>query len=90
MDEVMQEIEKLRAQINDLDREIVAALNKRAMLVLEIKSAKDQAGIDLLDPKREEQIFDNISSSNDGPLYDDSLKSIYEMILKEMKTLENS
>ncbi len=62
-------------------------LNKRATLALEIRELKPQVNWGLYDPKREEQIFVNLASCNDGPLYGDNLRDIYETILHVMKEL---
>ena len=39
----------------------------------------------LYDPKREEEIFSRVNSYNEGPLYNENLREIYEAILKVMK-----
>ncbi|MDI6716864.1 MAG: chorismate mutase, partial [Actinomycetota bacterium] len=40
------------------------------------------------DPEREEEIFRKITAKNNGPLYDDDLRSIYEVILHIMKSID--
>lgn len=89
MEEANVKIDALRAQIDSIDREIVAKLNERAKLVLEIKLVKVQSHLDLYDPQREEKIFENVAGASDGPMYDDSIRAVYEEILKEMKALES-
>ena len=39
----------------------------------------------LYDPKREEELFARVNSYNEGPLYNENLREIYEAILKVMK-----
>ena len=42
----------------------------------------------LYDPRREEEIFAKVASCNEGPLFGDDLREIYEAILhvaKEMR-----
>ena len=80
-----EEIEKHREAIDAIDRELVALLNNRASHSLVIRGLKPDAGMGLFDPKREEEIFAKISSYNDGPLYNEYLRQIYETILKVMK-----
>lgn len=79
------EIQKHREQIDEIDREIVALLNKRAGHSLVIRGLKPGAHLGLYDPKREEEIFEKVDSYNDGPLYNDNLREIYGTILKVMK-----
>ncbi len=80
-----QEIEKHRAQIDEIDKKLVALLNERAGHSLDIRALKPDAHMGLYDPKREEEIFARVSSYNDGPLYNENLTEIYRGILKVMK-----
>ena len=79
------EIEAHRAKIDEIDQQIVALLNKRAGHSLVIRGLKPGARMGLYDPKREEEIFARVNSYNEGPLYNESLREIYEAILKVMK-----
>ena len=63
-------------------------LNERARCQLDIRALKPSANWGLYDPKREEEIFSNVAACNEGPLYGDDLREIYEAILhvsKEMR-----
>lgn len=79
------EIEAHRAKIDEIDQQIVALLNKRAGHSLVIRGLKPGARMGLYDPKREEEIFARVNSYNEGPLYNENLREIYETILKVMK-----
>lgn len=83
--EAFQQIEKHRRQIDEIDKEIVALLNKRAGHSLVIRGLKPGANMALYDAKREEEIFGKIDSYNDGPLYNENLREIYATVLKVMK-----
>ncbi len=83
--EAFQQIEKHRHQIDELDKQIVELLNKRAGHSLVIRGLKPEAKMGLYDAKREEQIFEKVDSFNDGPLYNENLREIYTTILKVMK-----
>ncbi len=83
--EAYEEIQKHRDQIDAIDRELVALLNKRAGHSLVIRGLKPDARMGLFDPKREEEIFEKIKGYNEGPLYNENLREIYETILKVMK-----
>lgn len=82
-----EQIEELRKKINRIDREIVKLLNERAETAREIISIKQEHDFPLYDPRREEEIFENIRSANKGPLYHEAVLEIYETILKWMKSL---
>ncbi|WP_165044642.1 chorismate mutase [Adlercreutzia sp. ZJ138] len=78
-------IEEHRAKIDEIDRELVALLNKRAGHSLVIRGLKPDARMGLYDARREEEIFAKVNSYNEGPLYNEYLREIYVTILKVMK-----
>ena len=82
---VVAQIQEHRAKIDEIDRELVALLNKRAGHSLVIRGLKPGAHKGLYDAKREEEIFAKVDSYNDGPLYNENLREIYASILKVMK-----
>jgi chorismate mutase len=41
----------------------------------------------LYDPRREEEIFANLAACNEGPLYSENLREIFEAILHVMKEI---
>lgn len=85
--EAQQGIAEARARIDEIDCQLVKLLNERAQQSLVIRSLKPQVHWGLYDPKREEEIFANLAKCNDGPLYADNLREIYEAILHVMKEL---
>ena len=86
-EETQSRIAALRTRIDEVDCRIVGLLNERSRLALEIRGLKPQVNMSLYDPKREEQIFSNLARCNEGPLYDDNLREVYEAILHVMKEL---
>ena len=87
-EEAIKKIETLRKDIDVIDRDIVEMLNKRAGIALEIRKLKADNSLQLYDPGREEEIFRKITAVNNGPLYDDDLRGIYETILQTMKSMD--
>jgi chorismate mutase len=88
-DQAFEEIKKHREQIDLLDQKIVALLNERAGHSLDIRALKPDARMGLYDPKREEEIFARVASYNEGPLYNENLREIYQTILKVSKEVPN-
>ena len=84
-DSSLAEIQEHRAKIDEIDKQIVALLNKRAGHSLVIRGLKPGAHMGLYDPRREEEIFARVNSFNEGPLYNENLREIYSSILKVMK-----
>lgn len=81
-------IAEIRQRIDSIDCQLVKLLNERAQCSLDIRALKPEAKLGLYDPKREEEIFSNVAKCNDGPMYSDDLREIYESILhvaKEMR-----
>jgi chorismate mutase len=81
-------IAEIRQRIDAIDCQLVKLLNERAQCSLDIRALKPEAKLGLYDPKREEEIFSNVAKCNDGPMYSDDLREIYESILhvaKEMR-----
>ena len=82
-------IQGLRAQLDEVDREIVQTLNKRALLVQELAAIKGEAGMALYDPEREEEILQRVAEENAGPIYDATMREIFEIIMHRIRDLES-
>ena len=81
-------IEELRSRVDKVDRELIHTLNERARIVQEMVEIKAQAGKPLFDPKREEEILRKVAEVNEGPIYDSSMREIFEIILHRIRDLE--
>jgi chorismate mutase len=77
-----------RRQIDQLDLKIVDLLNERTAIVHEIGRIKRQFSMPIYEPKREDQVFENVTSRNQGPLDAEALKRIFERIIDEMRTIQ--
>jgi chorismate mutase len=75
------EIERLRAELSEVDRGLVDGFNRRLRLVAELKRVKEERGIGFLDPAREEYMLGWLSGENPGPLTDDGLRELYSELL---------
>ena len=88
-DAVSQErVRELRERVDEVDRELIRALNERARLVQEIMVLKTEAGAPVYDPRREEDILQRVVEQNPGPIYDSSMRDIFEIILHRIRDLE--
>ncbi len=86
--EIQERVRALRERVDEVDRDLVRALNERARIVQEIVAIKDEAGVPLFDPKREEEILRRVVEYNEGPIYDSSMREIFELILHRIRDLE--
>jgi len=81
-------LEASRAKIDSLDRKLVDLLNERTKMVADIGRAKSVLSMEVLEPRREESVFRNVTVHNHGPIPDDALRRIYEQIMREMRALQ--
>ena len=81
-------IAEFRNQIDEVDRRLVTLLNERARIVEQLGRIKEQFQMPIYEPKREDQVFENIVESNNGPLPEEALKRLFERIIDEMRTLQ--
>ncbi|HUD47660.1 MAG TPA: prephenate dehydratase [Candidatus Baltobacteraceae bacterium] len=79
-----------RKAIDKLDAQIVKLLNERTRHVLQIGEMKIKAGEAIYAPHRERVILRRICKLNEGPIKDDSLRSIYREIMSSALSLEKS
>jgi chorismate mutase-like protein len=81
-------LDECRMLIDDVDRRIVALLNERTQVVEEIGRVKRASDLPIYEPKREEQVFANVTRSNQGPMSGDALRRIFERIIDEMRKIQ--
>ncbi|MBI3995591.1 MAG: prephenate dehydratase [Nitrospirae bacterium] len=81
-------IAQLRRQIDTLDDQVLALLNKRAGIVVRIGKLKKAKRSDLHAPVREMEIYDRLSRLNKGPFPNEALRAVYREILSASLSLE--
>ncbi len=82
----MNELDKIRSQIDWIDRDIMAQLDKRFELVEKVKEIKKEINMPVLDKSREETIKHYIELNTK---YEKEIKNVYEEIMKQSKELQN-
>ena len=78
----------LRTQIDAVDRELLALLNRRAGLALEVGELKKREGSVVFRPEREAQVIDGLKAANPGPLRSESVAPIWREIMSACRALE--
>ena len=81
-------IQKLRSRVDEVDQELIRILNERVRIVQELVTIKAETGKPLFDPRREEEILRRVAEENEGPIYDSSMREIFELILHRTRNLE--
>jgi chorismate mutase len=77
-----------RMKIDELDRKLVELLSQRAQAAHEIGKLKRKAGMPIYEPDREQDVFRNVRSVNQGPLPDRDLLRIYERVMDIMRQIQ--
>jgi chorismate mutase len=75
-------IQELRDRIDAIDVAILELVNERLDVVHRIKQRKVEAGIDFIDPGREEQMLRELIEANRGPLSDAGVEQLLTTILE--------
>ena len=83
-------LEKLRTEIDGLDRQLVELLSERARAALRIGELKASTALPVYEPAREKVIYANIRAANKGPLPDIELTHIFERIIDVMRALQSN
>jgi chorismate mutase/prephenate dehydratase len=78
----------LRKQIDALDEQILALLNRRMEVVRQIGRVKSQSSGHVLDAARERQILDRLRSLNAGPLSEDDVCAIFGEVMSAARRLQ--
>jgi chorismate mutase/prephenate dehydratase len=78
----------LRGRIDDVDRELLALLNRRMQVVVEVGELKKHEGSPVFRPEREAQVIDGLKAVNTGPLKNESVAPIWREIMSASRALE--
>lgn len=83
-----EDLDRCRLSIDEIDLRLLELLNERTSIVEEIGRIKQHLDLGIYEPKREEQVFENVTGHNRGPLPHDAVKRIFERIIDEMRTVQ--
>jgi chorismate mutase/prephenate dehydratase len=79
---------ELRQRIDALDEQIVALLNDRARVVVEVGKIKQRQNAPIYAPDREKAIMEKIRGLNQGPLQNRCLEAVYRELMSGSFALE--
>lgn len=72
-----------RRRIDELDRELVRLLNRRAQMSIQVVQLKKEANLPLWDYEREKSILEHVRHANPGPLDGEAVEAIFAAMLGE-------
>ncbi|HKV28572.1 MAG TPA: chorismate mutase [Candidatus Acidoferrales bacterium] len=74
-----------RRRVDELDRELVRLLNRRAQMSIQLAQIKRETGLPMRDEAREEDIFRHAQRYNPGPLDAQAVVAVFQRILDESR-----
>ncbi|MHC4991737.1 MAG: prephenate dehydratase [Planctomycetota bacterium] len=81
-------LDDMRRQIDEIDKQLVDILSRRASIVVEIGKSKRSDGTPIYAPHRERQVLERAISNNPGPLSDRTIEAIYRELMSGSFSLE--
>ena len=81
-------IEFWRTEIDEVDRELLRLLNRRARLAMKVGSLKKAAGLPCCDPEREREVLRELQKANAGPLDGQAITKLFRRIIRESREME--
>jgi chorismate mutase/prephenate dehydratase len=80
----------LRSEIDRIDKELVALLNRRAEIALQIGQVKQSQGIEVWSPAREEEVIQRVLTASRGPLPPETLRLIFRELMSSSRSLQRA
>jgi chorismate mutase/prephenate dehydratase len=84
----MDEIDRLRQEIDAVDDQIQELLNERARKVLRVGEVKALRQTEFYVPSREREIFERLAAQHAGPFPEPALRSVFREIISGCLSLE--
>ena len=89
-EEAQKALASCRSRIDEIDRDILRLLNERTRVVQQIGDIKQQVSMPIYEPKREDEVFANVTANNAGPLPPEAVKRVFERVIDEMRTVQRT
>lgn len=83
-------IDYWRSEIDEIDRELLRLLNRRARLAIKVGAIKRSAGLPCCDPERERIVLGKLREANPGPLDHDAIAKLFRRIIRESRRMEEA
>ncbi|MCU0706060.1 MAG: prephenate dehydratase [Fimbriiglobus sp.] len=82
-------LSKLRADIDKFDQQLLETLNKRAAVAAQIGKVKADAGGEVFNAAREEEVLNAILKAHKGPLPEVTVKAIFRELISGSRALQS-
>lgn len=81
-------LKEFRQQIDAIDLDVLALLNRRAAIAEKIGDTKRALGLEIVEATREQEVVENMMRANRGPLPADSVERIFLRVMREMRAIQ--
>jgi chorismate mutase / prephenate dehydratase len=81
-------LSELRIELDGIDREIIAAINRRAAIAKRIGDLKQADSQSIVDPGREAQVIAHAVEINPGPLDDAAVRAVFREIISGSRDVQ--
>lgn len=82
------DLNEIRQQIDTVDNEIVALLEKRMKLVTRVSAYKQRTGKAIYDPEREQALLNKVAARVTNPEYQEAIVASFADIMKHSRTYQ--
>jgi chorismate mutase / prephenate dehydratase len=89
-DELNTRLKPLRERIDALDAQLIALLNQRAAIALEVGEVKKHFNAPVFRPEREQQVIARLQDMSAGPLAGEHISAIWREIMAASRALEKT
>jgi chorismate mutase len=77
-----------RKEIDEIDAILLQLLNLRAEFAVEVGRLKEEEGLSLCAPEREQKILASMESLNNGPLDREAVRRIFRVVMDESRRIQ--
>jgi chorismate mutase len=82
------ELDALRRSIDEIDSRLLALIEERVRLVLQVGDFKRENGLPIYDPERERKLVERLTLEARPPLEAATVRRIFERLIDESRRLE--
>jgi chorismate mutase-like protein len=77
-----------RKKIDEIDTILLQLLNLRAEFALEVARLKEEEGLSLCAPEREQKVLSSMQNLNTGPMDREAVTRIFRLIMDESRRIQ--
>jgi chorismate mutase / prephenate dehydratase len=83
-------LSSLRNELDEIDQEILAAINRRGVVAQQIGQLKQSSGQAVYDGQRESQILQQTVANNSGPLSNEAVRAVFRELISGTRSVQTS